>query len=72
MKRVVVMVLIVLLLLTLAVGGAFADKPEEELEPTATLLSSTNTDDEGIDVDAMWEYVSSQTDLLMRDEADKD
>jgi hypothetical protein len=57
-KRVITVILIVVLLLTLAVGGAFADKPEEEMEPTATLLSSTNTDDEGIDCDAMWELVS--------------
>lgn len=62
MKRVVVPLLIAILLLFCAVGGAYADKPELEMEPTATLLSSTNTDEEGIDVDAMWEYVSSQMD----------
>ncbi len=72
MKRIVVMTLIVLLLLTLAVGGALADKPEEAMEPTATLLSSTNTDDEGIDVEAMWEYVSSQADFLLVDETIQD
>ncbi len=60
MKRIITVILIVILLLTLAVSGAFADIPEEEMEPTATLLSSTNTDDEGIDCDAMWESVSQE------------
>ncbi|HPX93392.1 MAG TPA: hypothetical protein PK646_00015 [Bacillota bacterium] len=48
MKRVLILISIVLLLLVIAVGGVWAQKTDEEAEPTATLLSSTNTDDEGI------------------------
>ncbi|NLA96064.1 MAG: hypothetical protein GX838_04380 [Clostridiaceae bacterium] len=48
MKRVVTLILIVLLLAVITVGGVWAQKADDEAEPTATLLSSTNTDDEGI------------------------
>ncbi|NLB28021.1 MAG: hypothetical protein GX819_03645 [Clostridiaceae bacterium] len=48
MKRVVTLILIVLLLMVVTVGGVWAQKGDDEAEPTATLLSSTNTDDEGL------------------------
>ena len=48
MKKVVTLILIILLLVVVTVGGVWAQKADDEGEPTATLLSSTNTDDKGL------------------------
>ena len=64
MKRVALLVLIVVLLLVVAVGGVWAQKTDEEAEPTATLLSSTNTDDEGLGWNIDGDFADDGCDLI--------
>ncbi len=47
-KRLIVITLIIVLLVAISVGGVWAQRLDDDAEPTATLLSSTNTDDEGL------------------------
>lgn len=60
MKRILVLLAIVILLLVITVGGVWAQRADDEAEPTATLLSSTNTDDEGISGNMTVEVASDQ------------
>lgn len=55
MKKLILPIIIILLMVTLMAGFASAGKADEYVEPYATLLSSTNTDDEGIDCPSLWE-----------------
>lgn len=41
-------------MIMLIAGFALADKADEYLEPEHTLISSANTDDDGIDGPSMW------------------
>jgi len=53
-KRVLSSVIIIILMIMLIAGFALADKADEYLEPEHTLISSANTDDDGIDGPSMW------------------
>ncbi len=54
MKKVLSSIITILLMIMLIVGFASADKADEYLEPEHTLISSANTDDDGIDGPSMW------------------
>ena len=54
MKKVLSSIIIILLMIMLIAGFALADKADEYLEPEHTLISSANTDDDGIDGPSMW------------------
>lgn len=54
MKKVLSSIIIILLMIMLIAGFALADKADEYVEPEHTLISSANTDDDGIDGPSMW------------------